>query len=282
MADSKAPWLAVALAVISYALAAILKRDEQTREARIARVQEQLGRLHGPLLATLSASKAAYDAMLSHVSPDGSRAALRAALKDASNASHAKTAAQYRHWLEHVFQPLNERASKVVENGFHLLDVDQDNGTSSIPINLLLELVAHTAHLRVILASYKGDLAPTVTAEAEATEPPGVSSDAGRDAFDAPMVTAEAEATEPPGVSSDAGRDAFDAATEKVASFIPPRPVGAALSELPGRYGAVSFPDGLVDHVEREFVRLTRVQARLLNIPPHEVAAGIAQPRARL
>ena len=256
MADSKAPWLAVALAVISYALAAVLKRDEQTREARIARVQEQLGRLHGPLLATLSASKAAYDAMLSHVSPDGSRAALRAALKDASNASHAKTAAQYRHWLEHVFQPLNERASKVVENGFHLLDVDQDNGTSSIPINLLLELVAHTAHLRVILASYKGDLAPTVTAEAEATEPPGV--------------------------SSDAGRDAFDAATEKVASFIPPRPVGAALSELPGRYGAVSFPDGLVDHVEREFVRLTRVQARLLNIPPHEVAAGIAQPRARL
>ena len=95
-------------------------------------------------------------------------------------------------------------------------------------------------------------------------------------------MTAEAEATEPPGVSSDAGRDAFDAATEKVASFIPPRPVGAALSELPGRYGAVSFPDGLVDHVEREFVRLTRVQARLLNIPPHEVAAGIAQPRARL
>ncbi len=72
----------------------------------------QLGNLYGPLLACVTASACAYDAMIRQHSSDGTRASfVRAIQQD----PHGPAGIAYRHWMRVVFQPLNQRASAIIE-----------------------------------------------------------------------------------------------------------------------------------------------------------------------
>lgn len=73
----------------------------------------QLRNLYGPLLACVTASACAYDAMIRQHSSDGTRAAfVRAIQQD----PHGPAGVAYRHWMRVVFQPLNQRASSIIED----------------------------------------------------------------------------------------------------------------------------------------------------------------------
>eukprot|EP00879_Flechtneria_rotunda_P008216 GHRR01008608.1.p1 GENE.GHRR01008608.1~~GHRR01008608.1.p1 ORF type:complete len:137 (+),score=42.55 GHRR01008608.1:1428-1838(+) len=52
-------------------------KTQEERKARIERVNEQLRDFYGPLLACVTATKSAYDAMVKQHSPNGSAAAFQ-------------------------------------------------------------------------------------------------------------------------------------------------------------------------------------------------------------
>ena len=135
-----------------------------------------------------------------------------------------------------------------MEAGFHLLDT-----TTGVPVHLLLDLVAHTSAVRALLesSSYHSNASDVKSARTANEVPTSV----------------------PDVVASTGGRHAFDAALENAGtSFEKPKPFMRALTKLENSptTSGVSFPDELIEFVEREFQRLMRVNQRALNIPSHD------------
>ncbi|CAD7695780.1 unnamed protein product [Ostreobium quekettii] len=115
------------------------------RKVTIDRVNEQLRDFYGPLLACVTASKSAYDAMVRQHSPDGTVVGFQRAV---TNDPGGKEGHIYRQWMTDVLQPLNERAAAIIFDHVDLLD------TSRIE-PLLLQLVAHVSAYKVILSRWK-------------------------------------------------------------------------------------------------------------------------------
>ena len=95
----------------------------QQHLGRVERVNEQLKELYGPLLACVTASKSAYDAMVQQVggaATDGP--SFRAAVR-ADEASPEGVA--YRAWVEEVLLPLSDRAARLIVERADLLEVSQ-------------------------------------------------------------------------------------------------------------------------------------------------------------
>jgi hypothetical protein len=98
MAPSATPfWLAGAGFFFSY----LNSKWAEERKARIERVNEQLRLFYGPLIAAVSATKSAYDALVAAHSPDGTRAAFVAAVQAAPAGAEARA---YRLWVREVLQ----------------------------------------------------------------------------------------------------------------------------------------------------------------------------------
>lgn len=72
----------VVLAFSGYIFNVLHSRATQQRTLQIERVNEQLRKLYGPLLACVTASKASYDAMVRQHSADGSSEAFVQVVKD--------------------------------------------------------------------------------------------------------------------------------------------------------------------------------------------------------
>lgn len=72
----------------------------------------QLRDLYGPLLACVTASACAYDAMIRQHSSDRTRDAFVRAIQ---HNPQGPEGAAYRHWMRVVFQPLNQRAASIIE-----------------------------------------------------------------------------------------------------------------------------------------------------------------------
>ncbi|KAG2431525.1 hypothetical protein HXX76_009539 [Chlamydomonas incerta] len=133
-----------------YLFAYFNAKSIEERKARIERVNKQLKNFYGPLLATITASRSAFRAMVRQHSPDGTKEAFQGAVFAAPDGPEARA---YRVWMAEVLQPLNERAAKVVTEHIDLLDAP---GLEPA----LLQLVAATSAYRVILQSWKnGDFA---------------------------------------------------------------------------------------------------------------------------
>ncbi|PNW79331.1 hypothetical protein CHLRE_09g411300v5 [Chlamydomonas reinhardtii] len=128
-----------------YLFAYFNAKSIEERKARIERVNKQLKNFYGPLLATITASRSAFRAMVRQHSPDGTKEAFQAAVFAAPDGPEARA---YRVWMAEVLQPLNERAAKVVTEHIDLLDAP---GLEPA----LLQLVAATSAYRVILQSWK-------------------------------------------------------------------------------------------------------------------------------
>uniref|UniRef100_A0A7R9YPK9 Uncharacterized protein n=1 Tax=Chlamydomonas euryale TaxID=1486919 RepID=A0A7R9YPK9_9CHLO len=138
-------WLAV---VAGYLFTYWNSKAVEERKARIDRVNRQLREFYGPLLACVTATKSAYDAMVQQHSPDGTLMAFTRAL---SEDSQGATASAYRGWMAQVLQPLNEKAAAIATDNIDLLD-----GSSIQP--QLLQLVAHVYANRVMLDRWeRGD-----------------------------------------------------------------------------------------------------------------------------
>ncbi|GAX73465.1 hypothetical protein CEUSTIGMA_g917.t1 [Chlamydomonas eustigma] len=120
----------------------------EERKARIERINRQLREFYGPLLACVTATKSAYNAMVKQHSPDATRSGFQKAL---SQDPEGPTAVAFRQWMSKVLQPLNERAAQIATDNVDLLE-----GSTIEP--LLLQLVAHVYANRVILERWsQGD-----------------------------------------------------------------------------------------------------------------------------
>ncbi|KAG1673642.1 hypothetical protein FOA52_013306 [Chlamydomonas sp. UWO 241] len=131
-------WLAVAA---GYLFTYWNGKAVEERKARIDRVNRQLREFYGPLLACVTATKSAYEAMVKQHSADGTPEAFERALIEEPG---GKVANAYRGWMAQVLQPLNEKAATIVTDNVDLLD-----GSAIQP--QLLQLVAHVYANRVIL-----------------------------------------------------------------------------------------------------------------------------------
>eukprot|EP00775_Hariotina_reticulata_P010439 gene10439-10597_t len=129
----------------SWAFAFFNSKVQEERKARIERVNEQLREFYGPLLACVTATKAAYNAMVKQHSPDGTMKAFQRACIDDPDGSEAKA---YRMWMDKVLQPLNEKAACIIAEHIDLLDAQH-------VVPELLQLVAHVNTMRVILHKWK-------------------------------------------------------------------------------------------------------------------------------
>ena len=118
----------------------------QQHLGRVERAGEQLKELYGPLLACVTASKSAYDAMVRQVGGPGTDGkSFRAAVRADENSPEAVA---YRTWVEEVLLPLSDRAARLVVERADLLE-----GSSIEP--LLLQLVAHVSAYKVILRQWR-------------------------------------------------------------------------------------------------------------------------------
>jgi len=131
----------VTLALAGYLFTYYNTKVNEERKARIERINEQVKELYGPLLAVVTASKSAFDAMVKQHSKDRS---VKSFISAAQNTPESQEGQTYRHWMKSVLQPLNEKAAKIVTEHADLLE-----GSSVEP--LLLQLVAHVSAYRVIL-----------------------------------------------------------------------------------------------------------------------------------
>ncbi|KAI8466963.1 MAG: hypothetical protein J3K34DRAFT_432029 [Monoraphidium minutum] len=140
-------WLA---AGAGFAFHFLNSKWQEERKARIERVNAQLRNFYGPLLAAVSATKSAYDALIAQHSPDGSRGAFQEAVQGHPGGCEAEA---YRLWVESVLQPLNEQAAVIVSDHIDMLD-----NPRMVPE--LLQLVAHVSTMRVVLQRWqRGDYA---------------------------------------------------------------------------------------------------------------------------
>lgn len=115
------------------------------RKAQIERVNVQVGKLYGPLLACVHATRTAYAAMVRQHSPDGTSEGFRAAVRDDPGGPEGQA---YRRWMKTVLQPLNERASETIVNNVDLLEAGRVDPT-------LLQFVAHVSAYKVILRRWE-------------------------------------------------------------------------------------------------------------------------------
>ena len=103
----------------------------------------------GPLLACVTCSKSAFDAMCNVHSPDGSKAGFFLAKTQDPNSEQGKA---YRMWTRQVFMPLNERVARLIVDRSDLIVGDKFEP-------LLLQLVAHVSAMRVMVKRWdEGDL----------------------------------------------------------------------------------------------------------------------------
>mmetsp|Transcript_2545 Transcript_2545/g.7227 ORF Transcript_2545/g.7227 Transcript_2545/m.7227 type:complete len:193 (+) Transcript_2545:180-758(+) len=137
------------LALAGYAFTYWHTKASDTRLKRIERVSDQVKLLYGPLLAAVTASKKAFEAMIRLHSPDGSPETF---IQTARSQPGSKEAQAYRLWMTEVLQPLNEKAAKVLSENTDLLETDDVEP-------LLLHLISHVASNRVILKGWQaGDM----------------------------------------------------------------------------------------------------------------------------
>ncbi|GMH39054.1 hypothetical protein BSKO_06952 [Bryopsis sp. KO-2023] len=147
-------WGAWGLAVFGYLFTYYHTKLADERKNGIERLNEQLKKFYGPLLACVTASKSAFDAMVRQHSPDGTVSGFQKAVAEDP---HGKEGQVYRQWMLEVLQPLNERAANIIFEHIDLLD-------SSRIEPLLLQLVAHVAAYKVILSRWKdGDISSEVS-----------------------------------------------------------------------------------------------------------------------
>jgi hypothetical protein len=135
----------VAAALAGYLFTYYNSKLSKEREAQIDRVNAQVKSLYGPLLACLTTSRSAFDAMLKQHSPDGSRKSLVAAIHENPGCHEGEA---YRKWMTEVLQPLNERVAEIVTKNADLLE-------AAAMEPLLLQLVAHVSAYRVIIKRWE-------------------------------------------------------------------------------------------------------------------------------
>lgn len=138
--------VSIFFAIIGYVSTAVQQLRAQQHRARVDRCSEQLQCLYGPLLACVTASKSAYDAMIRQVSTDSRKKSLdekefRRAVRDSPQGAPARA---YRAWIKTVLLPLSEKAAQLVMDRADLLE-----GSDIEP--LLMQLVAHVSAYKVIL-----------------------------------------------------------------------------------------------------------------------------------
>lgn len=134
---------AVLVAVVGGVLTHRSNRNLARRAAQLARVNQQLSELYGPMFAILESNEIAYRTFL-RLHRGG---ADRFYSPDAEPPSD-ELKAVWRIWLGEVLQPGNRRVAELVKSKAHLLIDDE------IP-RPLLEFCAHVATWEVTLAQWK-------------------------------------------------------------------------------------------------------------------------------
>ena len=162
-------WLGLGVPLVLTAVTEAGRLKSERRKDVLKRINDQLKYFYGPLLACVTSSKSAFEAMVTSSSPDKKRSTFLTLRKQNPNGA---CAIAYRRWTRQVFQPLNERYvmnDELVNSRFegrstHLVfndcraarlvveHADLLEGDKFEPI--LLQLVAHVSATRVMLKQW--------------------------------------------------------------------------------------------------------------------------------
>lgn len=132
----------VGVALLGYVATYLNNLRLAQRKDRLDRVDRQLRELYGPLLALASASTSTWEAFI-----ESSHQAGRFGEGSTIRLTNPKDGALWRHWMKHVFMPLNEQMAGVVSAHADLLE------DSAMP-PCLLQLAAHVNGYRGVIAAW--------------------------------------------------------------------------------------------------------------------------------
>ena len=113
----------------------------ERKKAEVALLNEQLGKLYGPLYALSEASRATWKRFREKFRPSG-------AYFDPENPPSDHELVTWRRWMLSVFMPMNESMVTTIVNNLHLIEGEQ------IPPSFL-DLIAHVEAYKVVKKRWK-------------------------------------------------------------------------------------------------------------------------------
>lgn len=126
----------VGLAFLGYVATYLNSIRLERRRARLARVNDQLQYLYGPLFSLSQASFQAWKTFRSRCRPG-------AAFFDPKSPPSDRELAEWRMWMTHVFMPINLKMEQAITDNAHLVEEDR------IP-HEFLDFIAHIEVYKIV------------------------------------------------------------------------------------------------------------------------------------
>lgn len=135
------------IAVGGWLVAHFSKLHFEKRSAKLARINEQLENLYGPLMATLTASHETWVSFTGkHWPSHGMKGYFG---KEQDQLSEAELR-RWRTWIVNVFHPLNERVESIIIDNIHLIEGDD------IP-EAFTKALSHVSAYRAVIAQWEAE-----------------------------------------------------------------------------------------------------------------------------
>ena len=110
------------IAVLGWLITHFSKIYFEEKTARLLRVNDQLEKLYGPLMATLTSSHETWEAFRKKYWPSHGMAGYFGNGQDQLSEVELE---RWRTWIENVFHPLNERVEKTILENIHLIEEEE-------------------------------------------------------------------------------------------------------------------------------------------------------------
>lgn len=135
------------IAVTGWLVAHFSKLHFEKRSAQLARINEQLENLYGPLMATLTASHETWVSFTKKHWPSHGMPEYFGKGKD--QLSEAELL-KWRTWIVNVFHPFNERVESIIIENIHLIEGDE------IP-EAFTQALCHVSAYRAVIAQWANE-----------------------------------------------------------------------------------------------------------------------------
>jgi len=135
----------VCIAVAGWLVTHFSRLHFEKRSAQLSRVNEQLGKLYGPLMATITASHETWVAFSKEYWPTHGMPGYFGTGQDQLSQDELEI---WRTWILNVFHPLNEKVERVIIENIHLIDGED------IP-EAFTQALAHVSAYRAVIAQWQ-------------------------------------------------------------------------------------------------------------------------------
>ena len=139
--------LAASIAVFGWIITHFSKLYFDKRNAQLNRINEQLEKLYGPLMATLIAS---HETWLSFSKKHWPSHGMQGYFGKGDDKLSGIELERWRTWVKNVFHPLNERVEKIIIENTHLIEGDEIPGSFT-------KALSHVSAYRAVIAQWEKD-----------------------------------------------------------------------------------------------------------------------------